>query len=290
MATTQLPFNPLQTTNASGLFGITSGGFVQGVALPDASSRNYLMTATLNPAETLVMYGGVGIYEQIPGLVTGLGARAPKYVGRATSVTAQAAKQLTGFSVFNQATAYLNTPSSIVPTVGSNGTVAYFRFGSNIRIPVACAPALAASLDGGINTALVSWDYNAQQLVPYVAAYPANVLTGTTWASTNGGQVTFTTTTSHGVAVGDYFTISGSIPTGYNGDYIAITGTSGSTLVAALTANPGSITTEGTLVAGGGALPIRAIESISTNGKSVFLNSSGGYSWNTNATIAVIQL
>ncbi len=79
-------------------------------------------------------------------------------------------------------------------------------------------------------------------------SYAANVLTGASWASTSGGQVTFTTTTAHGVTVGATFVISGMTPAGYNGTYAAISGTTGSTLVAALTVNPGTETVLGTLV------------------------------------------
>lgn len=79
--------------------------------------------------------------------------------------------------------------------------------------------------------------------------YSANVITAASWASTNGGQVTFTTTTSHSVTVGATFTISGMTPSGYNGSFVAITGTTGSTLVAALATDPGTATVMGTLVA-----------------------------------------
>ena len=289
MATANLPFVPLLTSNASGLFGTSSLGYVQGVALPDATSRNQLRSGTVSSGETLTMYGGIGIYDYVPAAGSD---EQGCIIGRATSVAAQAAKQLTGFTVFNQGTAYLNTPSSPVPSVGTYGSMSYYRIGGSagVRIPLACAPALAASLDGGISTALVSWDFNAQQLIPYVAAYNANVLTAATWASTSGGQVTFTTTSAHGVTVGSYFTISGMTPSGYNGDFIAITGTTGSTLVAALATNPGSETVLGTLVAGGGAVPLKGIDSITTNGKTVIQNASGGWSWATGQTIALVQL
>lgn len=67
------------------------------------------------------------------------------------------------------------------------------------------------------------------------------------WASTSGGQVTFTTASAHSVAVGKSFQITGSSPSGYNGYYVAIAGTAGSTLVAALVGNPGASVTLGTL-------------------------------------------
>ena len=74
--------------------------------------------------------------------------------------------------------------------------------------------------------------------------WAANALTAATWSS---GEATFTTTTAHGVAVGQWFQVSGMTPTGYNGWYQALAGTTGSTLVAALATNPGAESVLGTL-------------------------------------------
>lgn len=81
---------------------------------------------------------------------------------------------------------------------------------------------------------------------PSYSAWSANVLTSLSWA---GGQVTATTTTAHGVSAGQYFTLSGSLPAAYNGTFLALPGTTGSTLVYALASNPGAETALGTLVA-----------------------------------------
>lgn len=83
----------------------------------------------------------------------------------------------------------------------------------------------------------------------HVISYAANVVTSASWASTGGGQATFGTTSTHGVTVGSTFVISGMTPAGYNGTYVAISGTTGSTLVAALTTDPGTATGFGTLEA-----------------------------------------
>jgi hypothetical protein len=80
--------------------------------------------------------------------------------------------------------------------------------------------------------------------------YNANNLSAQSWAATGGGQVTFTTVAPHGVTVGSLFTIVGSTPSGYNGIFTAIAGTTGSTLVAALVSNPGTSTVTGQLSAG----------------------------------------
>lgn len=82
-----------------------------------------------------------------------------------------------------------------------------------------------------------------------------NTVTAASWASTGGGQVTFTTTSAHLVTPGVQFTISGMTPTGYNGTYTAISGTTGSTLVASLVSNPGTSTVMGQLDAANITLP-----------------------------------
>lgn len=83
---------------------------------------------------------------------------------------------------------------------------------------------------------------------PSYGTYNANALTAISYSSTT-GYVTATTTTSHGVAVGNWFTINGCTPTGYNGTYQALPGTTGNTLIYAVSANPGTDTILGTLQA-----------------------------------------
>lgn len=61
------------------------------------------------------------------------------------------------------------------------------------------------------------------------------------------GTATATTASAHGVLPGQTVTLSGSIPTAYNGTFTALPGTTGSTLLYALPSNPGSETTLGQL-------------------------------------------
>ena len=278
-----IPFNPALTSNAAGLFGITSDGFVQGSFMDDPAVRYQLFNGVLGASETLPIWGGVGISVDTPAAGSDeLGAT----VGRATNVTASAAGQLRGFTVFNQAIAWITSPQSPVPQGANGATVPYFLLGSNARIAVQCDPALV-DLDGNSISQPVSWDYVNQQLIPYVAAYPANAITAASWASTGGGEVTFTTTTNHGVGVGDVFVISGMTPAGYNGTFTAITGTGTDSLVAALTTNPGSETGLGTLVAGGGALPCQVL-SINPNGKIAQYNAAtGALTWASGYTALI---
>ena len=81
---------------------------------------------------------------------------------------------------------------------------------------------------------------------PAYGVWSSNVITAATWTL---GAVTATTTTAHGVAVGQWFTISGMTPAGYNGTYQAQTGTTGTTLIYNVTANPGTATVFGSLLA-----------------------------------------
>lgn len=288
-----IPFNYLPTTVAQGTFNVQSVGWVQGTFIDDPAVRYQLAGGVLATTETLPMWGGVGISET----VTPNGAGAPDgalgpLITRATNVTAATAGQLTAFSVFNQAYGMAITPQSPVPLAPSGGQVNFFRLGSNARIVVACDPSLV-SLEQGITTAQVSWDFAAQQLIPYVAAYAANVITAASWASTSGGQATLTTTSAHGLSVGSDFTVSGITPAAYNGTFKAIAGTTGSTIVYALplATTPGAGSAFGTLVAGGGVLPCKILSIEASNSMTVNYNTLTGYaSWNYAGTVAVILI
>lgn len=93
---------------------------------------------------------------------------------------------------------------------------------------------------------------------PAMGVYSANALTAAVYTAGNVpggfapnavGYVTFTTTTAHGVAVGQWFQISGMSPAGYNGWFQAAPGTTGSTLIGAVYSSLSTETVLGTLVA-----------------------------------------
>ena len=104
-----------------------------------------------------------------------------------------------------------------------------------------------------VTTTLATWQLYTPTMkcvvllieAPNYGAWPANALTAISY---NSGVVTATTTTNHGVVPGQYFTISGCSPSGYNGTFLALAGTTGDTLAYALATNPGSETVLGTLV------------------------------------------
>ena len=66
-----------------------------------------------------------------------------------------------------------------------------------------------------------------------------------TQSPTGTTNITITTATAHGISVGQTVTIAGVVPSGYNGNWIAQAGTTGSTLVVNIGSAPGSITTGG---------------------------------------------
>jgi len=283
-------FNPNLTTTAAGSFNATSQGLTQGSAYDDPAVRYALSGGVLSTSETLPMWGGCGIYNLIPGVAGAQEQSLGEIVGRANSLTG--ANALTAFSVYQQAYGMLTTPQSPVPLSASGMQVNFYRLGCGARIHVAIDPALV-SLDGSIITSQVSWDFALQRLIPFVAAYPANVITAATWAATNGGQATLTTTSAHGVAVGSDFTITGVTPSAYNGTFTAITGTTGSTIVYALplASTPGAGSAFGTLVAGGGALNVRVLETQIGNSMTVSYDPVTGFAtWNRSGSAATILI
>lgn len=233
-----LAYAPISTTNAAGSFNTTSVGLVQGMYYDDPAIRWALSGGLLASTETLPMWGGVGIYNNIPNAGTSppsgtLGT----IVGRATALTGSTA--LTGFSVFSQAYGMVNTPESPVPLAGSNMSVNYFLLGSGARIQVA-ADADLVSLNGGLITQDVSWDFTNQKLVPYSAptfsagSYTAGgSVTAQSYNSTT-GVVTLTTTSAHGMAAGDIISVSGATGTGayasINGTWTCGSGTTAETI------------------------------------------------------------
>lgn len=291
-----ISYNPMQTTTAAGTFNVESTGFIQGVTMDAPSVRNRLSGGVVSLNEALPMWGGMAVSEGIPtGYVTGTLA-GPKalggFISRATSVpgTAGAPAPITSFTVFDQAHHGLASPQSPVPLYAGGMSVHHYRLGTGARIPVACDPALAALQSGLINQP-VSWDFAGQRLVPYTAAYAANAITAATYNNAT-GVATFTTATPHGLVPGNDYSVSGVTPAGYNGSVTATTGTTGSTLTANIGAglNLANATAFGTLVAGGGALPVTVLEIAPTNCMTVVFSSGGFATWNRNGACALILI
>lgn len=280
--------NPSLTTVGNGLFdGASSDGLVQGNAYPDPAIRYQLRTGILSSAETLPMWGGVGIYQFVPG-----GAGNPSYglgpiVGRATGLTG--AYPLVAFSVFESAYGMVNTPQSPVPTAGAFGQVNSYRLGSGMRIAVACDPGLVSLRGLSINSE-VAWDFVNQQLIPYVGA---TAVSSGTYNSTT-GLVTLTMASAVDLSPGDTVVISGVTGTGsfadVDGTYTAGAGTTGSTVTytiatgLTLTITGGSLTT-------GSPLDVDVLDISSGNSMTVSYSSITGFTtWNYSGSAALIQI
>ncbi len=281
----QMSFNPVVTTNAPDSFSTSSDGYIQGTAQNDPNIRNQLAGGSLSNDETLPMWGGVGISEDIPDAPGTPNGALGGSISRALLLTGP--KALTGFSVFDQDHSMVTSPQSPVPLAGSRMGVNFYRLGSGARIAVDIDPALI-SLAGGLITQQVSWDFAAQRLCDYVAAYPANVITAAAWAL---GIITFTTTTNHGVLPGDSVHISGFTPSAYNGTYIAQAGTATDQLKVIKVVDPGADTVQGQLDAGGGALPVKVLDLNVGGSMTVDYDPVTGFAtWNRNGSTAIILI
>jgi hypothetical protein len=248
------------------------------------------------------MWGGVGVYANVPALAgssTSVGPDLGPTVGRATTLSAGASKQLIGFSTFNQATAWVSWPQSNVPTAAGGMTVPYFPLGSGARIAVACDPSLAASLVNNSIAQAVYWDLNAQCLVASASASYA--VTSLTWSATNGGQVAVDASVATPVGgVGDSFTLAGATNTStglvsaINTTHTVNTWTNSQNFTFLL---PGDASVWGTL--GGtitivelqGALPCKVLRVQSGNSKVVDWDPVNNVAnWNNSGTAALIQI
>jgi hypothetical protein len=164
MAAPAFNFNPYIQTTAAGMFTIESDGLIVGTAYPDPAARFALSGGWLATSETLPMFGGLAISEAVPQErppVTRADVALGGIITRATvNTSAGATGSITGFSVFDQNYAAVNTPQSQVPTVGSGGLVNFYRLGSGARVALAIDPALVASIENGTTpiTGQVTWD------------------------------------------------------------------------------------------------------------------------------------
>jgi hypothetical protein len=198
-----------------------------------------------------------------PGTATTLGtvinAEANSLLQRVTTFFAQGAAQSVSILEVGPGTAtegvnFLSSWITINPNVFYSYLVPRFWDGNAALIALAKSlTSLSAKTYFWITTTLANYTLYAgiKSVVwlieaPVMGAWPANALTAISWS---GGVVTATTTTAHGVQVGQWFQIAGVSPSGYNGFAKAITGTTGSTLVWSLATNPGAETALGTLVA-----------------------------------------
>lgn len=298
-----LAYNYMPTVGAPGAFTIQTDGVVQGTQYDDPETRYSLRAGLLSQLETVPMWGGVLIYEQIPSLAAGQPAeQLGNIVGRATTLTKTSATGASAFALFNQAHHMPITTQNAVPLAASGMSVNYQRLGSGARIAVACDPSLV-SLETGSVGQQVSWDFNAQVLQPYDAATATFAVTSLTWANTAGGRIAVvmaTPLTTVG-AVGDSVTFSGATNTGTGGaaavnrTFVVDTFASTSAFTVAAPDASGLVygTIAGTILAqaGVGALDVRVDRILPTGCMTVNYNSiTGQASWNYNGCCALLTI
>jgi hypothetical protein len=154
--TANVSFNPYSTSVPNNPFLNPTQGYISGFALDDPSSRMWLTGGILGSTDTIPMWGGVPISEQINNLGGNSEGLGPT-VQRATSQA-----NTTGFSVYNQAGSMVITPGgNSAPIAVTGNFVPFYRVGSHaVRIAVNCAPALIAGLTAGelINVSNLFWD------------------------------------------------------------------------------------------------------------------------------------
>jgi len=285
--------NPYITSQGNaGLFNVSSTGVRQGTAYPDPSTRFRLRGCTLSSTETLPMWGGVGVYMDVPG-----GTGNPSYTlgpvcGRAVSLT-DASKPLLGFSVFDQDYSMITSPQSPVPLIGSYGMVNVYPLGSLARIAVACDPALSTLRQGPIN-ANVSWDFTNQMLVPYLGTL---TISSGTYNNTT-GLVTLTMSAPVTFDAGDSITIASLTGTGafasLNGTFTALSATGTAVTYNAGASLGASTITGGNLTVGGAAsqaLAVKILDIMTSGSETVVYSASTGFAtWNYNGACAIIQI
>lgn len=283
--------NPMAVTNAAGLFQLQSGGYVQGFMEPDPAHRFDLMQGILAASQPN-MIPGAAIKLAIPSVNPQLGGNI-SYA--ATAATIQA------FSIGNQAYNGIITPTAPVPVQSEKMSVQYAMLGSGARVCLGISAGLAATLTASGTesiTTQVSWDFQNQQLVPYAPAYTDVTITGAVWANTAGGRTTYTVSTDLTTVLnaGDVINVTGVLSTGattdgYNGTFVVVSVTSTTIVVtAARAASPGTYSSGGTVLAGGGAISVTFLAINAGNSQQIYLDDEDVYQWNPSGNCALVQI
>jgi hypothetical protein len=167
-----ISLNPYVQTNAAGSFVIESDGLIIGTAYPDPATRYALAHGWLATTETLPMWGGVAISESIPSHAVSTNPRDElgSVIARSTALA-----NITGFSVYDQDYAMVNTPQSPVPLADLGGHVNFFRVGCGQRVALEIDPTLV-SLEGGLITQAVTWDFTNQKIIAGAGPFPGKIL------------------------------------------------------------------------------------------------------------------
>jgi hypothetical protein len=174
-----ISFNPVAVNNFPGSFSIQSQGYIQGFALDDpAVMPSKLSVGYLASTETLPMWGGLPLTVTVPNPASSPSTPNTPSLARATANALTGAGSVGGFSVFNQAAAAVQTPSSPVPLAGPLMSVNFFRLGSTARIVVPISAALVSALGGGgvLQNVQTQWDFTNNVLTTYTSGTALPVL------------------------------------------------------------------------------------------------------------------
>ena len=182
--------NPSATITPSSSFLPQSQGYTQGITLADPTSRQWLNSGVIASTVSAGVWGGMGITEsvQMPG--NGMPGNLLTIAGSSTAVT--------GFTVFDRAYNMIIVPGNSVQIALAGMSMAFYRLGSNARIPVLCTAGLITAIEtNSVNTQVV-WDFTNQQLIPYTSgtALPVKVIavdTNSKIVSVSGSTYSWTT-------------------------------------------------------------------------------------------------
>jgi len=158
-----ISLNPMQTTNASGLFTTNTAGYTQGDAQDDPAVKFSLAGGILSTSATTPLWGGVPIQEFSALRQNGQGTLSANLqpgtdtLG-STILQATGSANPTGIAVYNQAYGGITTPQSTAPLFSPGMSVNFYRFGSRARIPLILDPA-SISIDGQLISTTVYYNY-----------------------------------------------------------------------------------------------------------------------------------
>ena len=166
-------FDPMKTLSGSNSFQLESQGYIQGAIMDDPVARMWLLPGVVASTVTQPVWGGIPITENVASLASSVLQTAANPLVIPTTVA-----EITGFTVFNRAHNMLITPGNPVPQSTVGMSVAYFRLGSNMRVPVQIDAATATALENGAINQQLTWDFTTNTLIPYASgtALPVKVL------------------------------------------------------------------------------------------------------------------
>lgn len=147
--------SPYTTQAASNTFILETQGYVEGLPFDDTVARLWLATGVLDSSETIPIWGGVPVAEQINSAGANSDFLGPTLIRATTSVAP------TGFCSTAQMMHMVTDVDNSVPISNPGDNIGFFRFNSNQRLAVQLDPALVTTVNGSttyINGLTMYWD------------------------------------------------------------------------------------------------------------------------------------